>query len=146
MAKKAEVKLNSALDNVCAQIARQASVACVESLQEMGVEVSEETRGRNRKHHLRKHHHVSLMKTYITFGQDHAHRVEGKTFDCDCVACIKHPEGTSGHTIAMELFAGKFSFSYTEDTWKGMEAGGSLSYYPRGILTINQYDHFQEEN
>jgi hypothetical protein len=28
------------------------------------------------------------MKTYVTFGQDHAHAVNGKTFDKDCVAII----------------------------------------------------------
>lgn len=32
------------------------------------------------------------MKTYVTFGQAHVHRINGKTFDADCVACIEHSD------------------------------------------------------
>ena len=28
------------------------------------------------------------MKMLVTFGQSHVHRVNGRTFDCDCVARI----------------------------------------------------------
>ncbi len=29
------------------------------------------------------------MKTIVTFGQGHTHRVNGKTLDCNCVALIE---------------------------------------------------------
>ncbi len=75
------------------------------------------------------------MKIYVTFGQTHTHthRVNGKIFDCDCVAIIKAPTAEEGRAIAMELFAGKFATIYTEETWNS----ASIQYYPRGYLEAN---------
>ena len=72
------------------------------------------------------------MKTYITFGFDHAHRVNGKTLDHDCVAVINHTEEEDGRAIAFELFGPKFCMEYSEKYWDESK----LSYFPRGYVTV----------
>ena len=37
-----------------------------------------------------------IMKTYVTFGFDHAHAINGKTFDKDCVAVIESESAENG--------------------------------------------------
>lgn len=66
-----------------------------------------------------------MSKTYITFGQDHTHRINGKTFDCDCVAEVDLPEEE-----ARQIFMPKFCFSYTD------LSRVDLSYYPRGVIPL----------
>lgn len=70
--------------------------------------------------------------TYVTFGQDHAHRVNGKTFDCDCVAAIQADNAADGREKAFELFDRKFCFEYFEDAFDKE----SMRYYPRGIIEV----------
>ncbi len=70
-----------------------------------------------------------MTKTYITFGQVHTHRVNGKTFDCDCVAVVNLPEEE-----ARKVFWPKFHNSYTEETWDPE----SLEYYPRGLIDVGE--------
>ena len=72
------------------------------------------------------------MKLYITFGQDHAHRVNGVTFDKDSVAEISCRDYGDGREIAHELFGNKFCFSYEK-----AEIDKSLHYFPRGIFKAN---------
>jgi len=67
-------------------------------------------------------------KTYITFGQDHTHRVNGVTLDCDCVAVIL----SGGRERAFELFGPKFCFSYDEDKFDHSD----MQYYPRGFIEV----------
>ena len=74
------------------------------------------------------------MKTFITFGQGHTHRVNGKTFDCDCVGVIEAPTAARGREIAFENFGPQFCFSYVEDQWSEEE---QLPYFPRGYLEVN---------
>jgi len=73
-----------------------------------------------------------LKKTYITFGQVHAHSVEGRTFDKDCVACITHDEKVNARDIAFELFDDKWHNSYSH--WEDVK----LEYFPRGIIEVQQ--------
>ena len=73
------------------------------------------------------------MKTYVTFGQDHAHRVNGKTFDCDCVAVIDCDSPQEGRRLAFEYFGPKFCFEYPEEQFDL----GSMHYYPRGFIEVN---------
>ena len=65
-------------------------------------------------------------KHYFTFGQDHTHRVNGVTFDCDCVVMI-----TGTYALAREkmfdTFGRKWSFQYSEKTF-------CPEYFPRGVI------------
>ena len=69
------------------------------------------------------------MKIYITFGQVHAHSVNGRTFDKDCVAVIKCSDHNYGRALAFKYFGDRFCTSY--DTLPNM------SYYPRGLIAVN---------
>ena len=66
-----------------------------------------------------------MPKTYITFGQDHVHSLNGKTFDKDCVAEVNLAEEE-----ARAIFMPKFCFSYTD------LSRVKLEYYPRGIILL----------
>lgn len=68
-----------------------------------------------------------MAKTYITFGQAHTHRINGKTFDCDCVAEVNLPEEE-----ARAIFMPKFFTSYTDINKV------NLDYYPRGIIPLQK--------
>ncbi len=74
------------------------------------------------------------MKTYITFGQVHAHKVNGKTFDKDCVAVIEAESAEDGRNLAVEYFGPKFCFSFYEDQFDH----DSMHYFPRGFIPVNQ--------
>ena len=72
------------------------------------------------------------MKTYVTFGQTHIHRVNGKIFDKDCVAVIETKSAEAGRAKAFELFDRKFCFEYSEKdfqfTW--------MNFFPRGLINV----------
>ena len=70
------------------------------------------------------------MKTYVTFGQVHAHSVNGKTFDKDCVAVIHAPTHKEGREVAFELFGDKFFTTYDN------KESVHLEYYPRGLIEV----------
>jgi len=73
-----------------------------------------------------------MPNTYVTFGQDHTHRVNGITFDCDCVAVIQAPSEEEGRARAFELFSGEFGTSYFEDQFDP----DSLRFFPRGLINL----------
>ena len=72
------------------------------------------------------------MKTYITFGQGHTHRVNGHTLDKNTVAVINHTAEESGRDIAFELFDDKFHNEYSEKYWDEEK----LSYFPKGYVVV----------
>ena len=74
-----------------------------------------------------------MPKTYVTFGQDHTHSVNGKTFDKDCVAVIECNDRNHGRALAFELFDVKFCFEYHEPEFDPK----SLRFFPRGLLNAN---------
>ena len=74
------------------------------------------------------------MKTYVTFGQDHTHRVNGQTLDKDCVAVIEHTKIEEGRAIAFDLFGPKFCFEYLEEHF---DFSAMDKYYPRGFIEVN---------
>lgn len=73
------------------------------------------------------------MKTYVTFGQDHVHYINGKTFDRDCVAVIDCATEAEGRARAFELFGDQFCFEYPDYLFN-ME---SMQYFPRGFINVN---------
>ena len=68
-----------------------------------------------------------MTKHYFTFGQSHAHAVNGKTFDKDCVVEI---EAEDPRSVMVEHFGQKWAFEYNrlEDI--------TLAYYPRGVMKL----------
>lgn len=73
------------------------------------------------------------MKTYVTFGQIHAHAISGKLFDKDCVAVIEAKDASDGRQIAVDAFGDKFFTSYTEDQFDH----NNMKYFPRGFVKVN---------
>lgn len=69
------------------------------------------------------------MTTYVTFGQDHVHHVNGKTFDKDCVAVLQSLNAAQGRALAFELFDSKFCFEYFDKPPK-------MEYFPRGLIDV----------
>lgn len=67
------------------------------------------------------------MKTFVTFGQDHAHSINGKTFDKDCVAVVN-----GDRDRVFEIFGPKFSFEYPEEYWDDEK----MRYFPRGYIEV----------
>ena len=67
------------------------------------------------------------MKTYVTFGQDHIHRINDKIIDKDCVAIVH-----GDRARVFELFNDKFCFEYPEEFWDDSK----MIYFPRGYVEI----------
>ena len=66
-------------------------------------------------------------KTYVTFGQDHTHRLNGKVFDKDCVAVVN-----GDRARVFDLFGTRFCMEYPEDHWDDAK----LRYFPRGLIAV----------
>ena len=67
-----------------------------------------------------------MDKYYITFGQNHAYAIAGKTFDKDCVAVIEAVNYKEGRILAFEIFSSKFAFFYEEMP--------EMDFYHRGLI------------
>jgi len=74
------------------------------------------------------------MKLYVTFGQTHAHNVNGKTFDRDSVCEIECDNYDHGWHIASEAFDTKYFALYSQD-----EIKPKMEYFPRGIIPLGEY-------
>ena len=72
-----------------------------------------------------------MDKFYITFGQAHTHRVNGKTFDKNCLCEIEAESHEQARERAFEVFDGVFCTSYGED-----KLDEFLPYFPRGIIKL----------
>ena len=72
------------------------------------------------------------MELFISFGQEHAHRVNGHTFDKDSIARINCESYKDGREKAFEFFGDKFAFDYSYE-----EIEKNLHFFPRGILDAN---------
>ena len=73
------------------------------------------------------------MKIYITFGQVHTHRVNGRTFDTDCIAEIECEDYGDGRVKAFGYFGEKFMSSYEKSD---ISKPGFMKYFPRGIIKV----------
>ena len=72
-------------------------------------------------------------KLCVTFGQAHVHRVNGKTFDCDCVGVIVAATVAEADALAFELFDGKFHQHVDFEKWDK----SCMHYFPRGYVPVN---------
>jgi len=75
----------------------------------------------------------AVPKTYVTFGQEHAHRINNQTFDKDCVAVIECTDMHNGRQLAFEIFNRQFCFEYHEEQFDKVD----MRYFPRGLIKAN---------
>ena len=82
-----------------------------------------------------KRKQIDKMKTltFVTFGQDHNHTVDGKEFNKDCVAVIEASSAAHGRTLAFETFGKEFCFEYPVQHFDF----NSMGYFPRGFISVN---------
>ena len=71
---------------------------------------------------------------YLTFGQNHYHKVGGLVFDNYCVAIINCNNESEGRDIAFEMFGPKWCFSYMENEFNF----DSMHFFPRGFVELNK--------
>ena len=68
---------------------------------------------------------MSKQTKYFTFGQNHAHAIDGFTYDKDIVVKITAEDPRAK---MVEVFGQKWAFEYNERP--------DMSFYPRGIKEI----------
>ena len=69
-----------------------------------------------------------MSKYYFTFGQVHAHSVNGKTFDKDCVVEIEAEHSEDARATMFEHFGAKWH--------RRFDSPPDMSYYPRGVIAL----------
>ena len=69
------------------------------------------------------------MKSYVTFGFDHRHEINGIVYDKDCVAVVN-----GNREKVFELFGNKFSFEYPHDKFDFTMMD---RYFPRGLIEVD---------
>ena len=69
------------------------------------------------------------MKTFVTFGQEHVHILDGVVYDKDCVAVVN-----GDRERVFELFGPKFCFEYPEEYWNDSK----MDYFPRGYIEVDK--------
>jgi len=75
------------------------------------------------------------MKHYFTLGQDHTHRINGTTIDCDCVVVIEAPTHKQARDWFFAQTQGRFYTSYEEQDW----TENYLKYFPNGYITLEAF-------
>ncbi len=73
------------------------------------------------------------MDTYVTFGFDHKHEVNGVELDNDTVAVITSNSAQEGRSIAFKLFGTKFCMEYPEQHWDESK----MHFFPKGKVRVN---------
>lgn len=71
---------------------------------------------------------TQIKNFYVSFGQEHTHNINGRTYDPDSIALIQASEYKEARTIAFEIFGQKFCMIYDELP--------DMSFYPRGVIEI----------
>jgi len=67
------------------------------------------------------------MKTYVTFGQKHIHRINNLVFDKDCIAVVN-----GNRDKVFEIFGARFAFEYLDINF---DING-IHLYPRGLIEV----------
>ena len=70
---------------------------------------------------------LRVPKTYVTFGQGHKHKINGKTFDKDCVAVVY-----GDRDEVFRIFDRNFCFEYSEEYWEERK----MEFFPRGYIEV----------
>ena len=69
-----------------------------------------------------------MKKFYVSFGQAHAHAINGITYDKDCLAEIHAETLKEARDTAFEIFKGVFHRVYEELP--------DMSFFPRGAIKV----------
>jgi len=72
------------------------------------------------------------MKTFVTFGEDHIHKIGGEVYDKDCIAVVD-----GGQTEVFKLFELQFCRAVPEEQW---DDEIMKRYYPRGYIAVEPED------
>lgn len=75
-----------------------------------------------------------MAKHYVTLGQEHTHRINNITVDCDCIVSYEAIDAKDGREKAHKYFGIKFAFDYHDNEFKQE----NLKYFPRGIIEIDK--------
>lgn len=67
------------------------------------------------------------MKTFVTFGYNHRHEINGQIFDKDCIAIVN-----GDRNKVFEVFGPKFCFEYPEKYWEEKD----MKLFPRGFIEV----------
>lgn len=76
-----------------------------------------------------------MQKHYFSFGQEHVHRYNDTTFDCDSIVQINAPNGSAARTKMFEVFGQKWAGHYSE-------SDVNFKYFPRGVVIVLTCDEF----
>lgn len=76
---------------------------------------------------------MDLKKTYITFGGNHRHVINGVVFDGNCVALIESDSYERGRELAFEIFGPKWSFEYPEPNY---DFDHMAQFFHRGVVKL----------
>jgi hypothetical protein len=70
-----------------------------------------------------------MNRYYFTFGQAHAHRVGGFTYDKDVVCVINAYTSAEARKLAFEAFGELWAFEYVAEP--------EMRFFPRGLKELN---------
>jgi len=73
-----------------------------------------------------------VKKFFITLGQGHIHRVNGKIYDKDCLVVVYAEDEGSARQRVFEVFGDKWAFSYAEHQVDSRMRG----FFPRGEIEL----------
>lgn len=73
------------------------------------------------------------MLVFVTFGQVHAHSINGKTVDKDCVAVFGTMSEEDVRQLLHDCYRNEYATTYTQETWEE----GMLAYFPRGYVFVD---------
>jgi hypothetical protein len=74
-----------------------------------------------------------MQLTFVTFGQDHTHEVNGKIFTKDTVAVIQAENAEAGRQAAFNFFGSAFCFEYPQEHFDP----ATMAYFPAGFVSVN---------
>lgn len=75
-----------------------------------------------------------MTNYYVTFGQEHTHRINNQTYDCDSILLVQAENVIIARIQLNKMFLGKWSSIYNEHSFR---ENNLLKYFPRGILNSN---------
>jgi hypothetical protein len=73
------------------------------------------------------------MLTFVTFGQVHAHSINGKTLDKDCVAVFGRMSEADVRALLHDSYNNEYAQTFNHTNWDV----NLLKYFPRGYVYVD---------
>jgi hypothetical protein len=73
---------------------------------------------------------INPPRTYVLFGNDDVHYINGKLLDKNCVGVLDCATHAEGRRIAYRLFGTSFALAYTGKIFNGDDKEYSRGYIP----------------